>query len=61
MSNPIFDYEDGDMIFQTSDNIGIDSDGDLHMRMGDNMSMNMSTGELHITSGWNNNDEDDDD
>ena len=30
------------------------------MRMGDNMSMNLETGELHITSGWNDNAEEDD-
>ena len=53
----IFDYDDGDFIFQTSDNMGIDSDGDMHIRMGDNMSMDFSTGELHFTSGWK--DEDD--
>ena len=34
MRNPIFDYDDGDFIYQTSGNMGIDSDGDLHMRMG---------------------------
>lgn len=60
MYNPIFDYEDGDFIYQTSGNMEIDSDGDLHMRMGDNMSMNMDTGELHMTSGWKSDDDDDD-
>ena len=39
--------------------MGIDSDGDLHMRLDDNLSMNMDTGELHFNSGWRN-DEDDD-
>ncbi len=50
----IFDYNDGDFIFSTSGNLGIDSDGNLNMRMGDNMSMDMNTGELHINSGWKN-------
>ena len=59
MCNPIFDYDDGDFIYQTSSNMGIDSDGDLHMRMGDNMSMDMDTGELHFNSGWKNDDDDD--
>ena len=59
MCNPIFDYDDGDFIYQTSDNI--DSNGDFHMRMGDNMSMDMETGELHFNSGWKNNDDNDDD
>lgn len=53
----IFDYDDGDFVFQTSDNMGIDSDGNIHIRMGDNMAMDMETGELHFTSGW---DDDDD-
>ena len=60
MCNPIFDYDDGDFIYQTSNNMGIDSDGDLHMRMGDNMSMDMDTGELHFNSGWKNDSEDND-
>ena len=59
MCNPIFDYDDGDFIYQTSGNMGIDSDGDLHMRIGDNMSMDMDTGELHFNSGWKNDDDDD--
>lgn len=37
--------------------MAIDSDGDLLIRMGDNMAMD--SGELHIISGWSN-DEDDD-
>lgn len=52
MCNPIFDYDDGDFIYQTSGNMGIDSDDDLHMRIGDNMSMDMVTDELHFNSGW---------
>ena len=58
MYNPVFDYEDGDFIYQTSDNMGIDSDGNLHMRMGDNMSMDLNNGELHFNTGWKNEDED---
>ena len=59
MRNSIFDYDDGDCIFQTSDNMGIDSDGNLHMRMGDNMSLDMDNGELHFNSSWKNDDDDD--
>ena len=33
-------------------NMGMDNDGNLHMRVGDNCSMDMNTGELHITSSW---------
>lgn len=49
----IFDFTDGDIFFNHSGNIGIDSDGDVMMRMGDNMAMDLETGEMHIVSGWN--------
>lgn len=57
----IFDYNDGDFIISSSGNLGIDSNGDLNMRMGDNMSMDLNTGELHINSGWRNDNSDDED
>ena len=55
----IFDMDDCDFIMQTSDNMGMDSDGNLMMRMGDNMAMDLDSGELHIVSGWHDEDEDD--
>ena len=39
--------------------MGIDPYGNLHMRMNDNMSMDVVTGEVHINSGWKDNKEDD--
>ena len=59
MGKHFFDYEDDDFDCSISDNIAIDSDGDLLIRMGDDMAMDMDSGELHIISGWSN-DEDDD-
>lgn len=59
MEKHFFDFEDGDFAHSISDNMAIDSDGDLLMRMGDNMAMDMHWGEIHIISGWSN-DEDDD-
>ena len=41
MYNPIFNYDDDNFIYQTSDDMGIDSDGDIHMRISDNMSMDI--------------------
>lgn len=55
-----FDFEDGDFAFTLSDNMAMDTDGNMMMRMGDNMAMDMDSGELHIISGWKNNDEEDD-
>lgn len=60
MGKHFFDFEDSDFAHSISDNMAIDSDGDLLMRMGDNMAIDMDSGELHIISGCSN-DEDDDD
>ena len=59
MVKHFFDYEAGDFAYSISYNMAIDSDGDLLMRMGDNMAMDMDSGELHIISGWHNEDDDD--
>ena len=32
--------------------MAMDPDGDLLMRMGDTMAMDMNSGELHFVSGW---------
>ena len=58
MSKPVYDYENGDFIYRTSDNTGYDTSGNLHVRMSDHMSMDLNTGKLHYTTGW---DDDDDD
>lgn len=47
-----FDYEDGDFIHILSDSIAMDSDGHMMTRMGDSMALDMDSGELHIVSGW---------
>lgn len=60
MSIHFFDYDDGDFVHPISDNMAIDSDGDLMMRMGDHMSMDMVTGDIHMISSWPDDDEDED-
>ena len=57
MSRKLFDYDDGDFAYTISNNMAIDSDGDLLMRMGDNMAMNMVSGDLHFISGWSDDDD----
>ena len=46
-----FDVDDSDFGFQISDTMGIDSDGNMMMRVGDNMAMDMDSGALHFVSG----------
>ena len=60
MSKHFFDYDDGDFAHSISDSMVIDSDGNLMMRMGDNMAMDMDSGDLHIISSWSDDDEEDD-
>ena len=50
MSRNFFDYDDGDFAHTISDNIAIETDGDLLIRMGDNMAMDMATADLHFIS-----------
>lgn len=56
MSNNIFDYDDGDFLFRSGDT-AFDSDGNMMMRMSDNMAIDMDSGELHLTSSWDHEDE----
>ena len=58
MSKQILDFDDGDFIFSTSGNIGFDSDGNMIMKISDNMAMYMDSGEIHFVSSW---DEEEDD
>jgi hypothetical protein len=59
VSMHFFDYDDSDFAYTVSDNMAIDSDGDLLMRVDDDMAIDMDSGELHIISSRD--DEDDDD
>ena len=47
-----FDIFKGKFGFKMSDDMGMDSDGDMMMRVGDNMAMDMDSGELHMVTGW---------
>lgn len=53
-----FDYEDDDFIHTLSDNVALNSDGHMMTRMSDSMALDMDSGELHIVSGWPDNEYD---
>ena len=57
MSQRIFDIKDGDFIFSTGGSMGMDSDGNMMMRMSDNLAMDMESGEFHFVSAWEDEDE----
>ena len=52
MNTSIWDIDDGDFLFCTSDNMAFDSDGHMMKRMSDNMAMDLDSGEIHFTSTW---------
>lgn len=58
MGKQFYDFEDGDFAYSISDDMAIDSDGDLMLRTGDNMAMDMESGDLHIISSWSDDDDD---
>lgn len=49
-----------DFVHTISDNMAIDSDGNMMMRVSDNMAMDLDSGDIHIISSWSNDDEDED-
>lgn len=57
MSKYIFDYDDGDFAMSISDSMAMDSEGNLMMRMGDHIAMDMDTGDIHMISLWPDDDE----
>lgn len=55
----IFDYTNGEYIY-IYDSLGdtaFNSDGDMLCRMGNDMAINMNTGEMIITSDWRDDDD----
>lgn len=53
-----FDLENGEFIFGSGD-IGFGTDGHMFHKMGSNIAMDMDTGDLHLVSGWEEEDDDD--
>ena len=53
----IFDFDDGDFIMETSENTGMDTEGNLMMRLGDRLALDVDSGDIHMVSGWQDDDE----
>lgn len=56
MEFPLWDSDDEGMAYPISDNMAMDSPGDFLLRLSDTLSMNMDSGEIHITSSWDDDD-----
>lgn len=57
MSRLVFDMDDVDYLHRISDDMAINSDGDMMMRLSEHMAMDMDSGDIHFVSAWG--DEDD--
>ena len=55
MTGPIFDFDDGDIIVPSGEDTGFDSQGHMHIRIGNNMSLDTHTGNINLTSSWKTN------
>lgn len=51
-NSPIFDLDDDDFVFPLSNDMAMDSNGDLMIRLGGNMALDLESGDLHMVMGW---------
>lgn len=58
MTNPIYDLEDGELFYALSDEMAIDDEGNVVMKMTDDMILDMESGDIHLISPWESNDDD---
>ncbi len=50
-NSPIFDLDD-DFVFPLSNDMAMDSNRDLMIRLGSNMALDLESGDLHMVMGW---------
>lgn len=48
-----FDFDSENFCYSLTDNMAMDSDGNMLVRMSGNMAMDIDSGDLHIISSWN--------
>lgn len=51
-NSPLFGLDGDDFVFPLSNNMAMDSDGDLMIRVGSNVALNLESGDLHMIMGW---------
>ena len=51
-NSPIFDLDDDDFVFPLSNDMAMNSNDDLMIHLGDNMALDLESGDLHMVMGW---------
>ena len=52
VSKWIYDFDDNELLHTLDDGTAIDKDGNVHMRVSEDLSVDLETNELHYTPGW---------
>ena len=52
MSKLIYDYDDNGLIHTFEDGTAIDANGNIRMRISDDLSVDLATNNLHYTPDW---------
>lgn len=52
MKNPIFKLDNWEPMFPAGDDMAVDEKGHFNVRMGDNMALDLDTGEMSFTTSW---------
>ena len=58
MCKPYLDFETGELCNSISDNMLMETNGDLLMKMSDNMALDLDSGDIHFLSSFGSDDDD---
>ena len=57
MGKWVLDYDDNELLHTFNDGTAVDKDGNVHMRITEDLSVDLETDELHYTPGWEKDDD----
>ena len=52
MPNPVYDYDSWTPIFPIGGNMGVDVKGNVKMRIGNGLAVDLNTGKMQLTTPW---------
>ena len=57
----IFDFTKSEFLFDSDDDTAMDTEGHIYVRVSDDCAMDLESGELHFTSDWDKDEDEQDD
>ena len=55
----IFNFTKSEVLFDSDDDMAMDTEGHIYVRVSEDCAMDLESGELNFTSGWDNDEQDD--